>query len=298
MKIGFSSLVSPGWDLASVIGNAVKMGFDGVELRGLRGELNLPLVPELAADPEQVREMLAEHKIELVCLGASATLDSRKSKEVAKQKAKIIEFIELASRLGCPLVRLFAGEVQRRDTQDAALSRIASGLASLAPAASQHQVTIVVENGGDFLGSQDLWFLVDAVAHPAVRCCWNQCHAKAVGERPTNSIPRLGHRIGLVHVCDAKFDAQGVLLEYKGLGQGDAEVSTQIDLLKGVAYDRYLIFEWPKLWMESLPEPEAVLPESAKFLRERINAKQPVLSAYKGDKNAPRIVVRKTAGAR
>ena len=57
----------------------------------------------------------------------------------------------------------------------------------------------------------------------------------------------------MVHVCDADFDARGTLLQYKPPGQGQIDVGRQIELLKGVICDRYLVFEWPKLWVESLP---------------------------------------------
>ena len=295
MKIGFSSLVCPTWDLATIVANAAKFGFDGVELRGLRGELHLPLVPELAGRPEGVRRLLAEHKIELVCLGSSATLASRERREAVRQKAVIAEFVELAAALGCPHVRVYVGDVGRRDDQRAALSRAAEALISLVPILVRWGVTLLVENGGDFAGSADLWFLIDAVEHPAVRCCWNQCNAMALGERPTNSLPRLGHKIAMIHLCDGEFDADGVLLDYKRLGEGHAEVSRQIELLRGLVYDRYLIFEWPKLWVDSLPAAEEVLPAVANFLRANLDAKQPVLSAYKGDKYAPRMASRPTA---
>jgi sugar phosphate isomerase/epimerase len=187
------------------------------------------------------------------------------------------------------------GEVQRLDTQRAALARVAEQLLSVAPLAAKFGVTLLVENGGDFPGSADIWFLLDAVSHPNVRCCWNQCHAMTIRERCTTSLPRLGGKIGLVHLCDADFDEQGVLLEYKPLGQGGAQCAKQIELLKGLVYSGYLIFEWPKLWMESLPGPEAVLPNAAKFLQTQLEAKQPILSAYKGDKNAPKYA--KPAGS-
>ena len=160
---------------------------------------------------------------------------------------------------------------------------------SLVPVASRFHVTLLVENGGDFPSSRDLWFLIDAVSHPAVLCCWNQLSAMSGGERPTNSIPRLGNKIGLVHLCDATFDEQGVLLEYKPLGEGNAEIARQIELLRGIIYDRYLMFEWPKLWVDTLPAPDAALPAAVKFLRERVEDRQPVLSAYKGDKQAPKM---------
>ena len=296
MKIGFSSMVCPGWDLETVVTKASEYGFDGVELRGLRGELHLPLVPELAGRPDRTRELFAEKHVELVCLGASATLDAKKSGKLNVAKAELAEYIELAGRLGCPFVRLYAGEIQRFDHHRAALGRIADVLVSLVPLAVRHGVTLLVENGGDFSSSRDLWFLVDAVGHPAVCCCWNQCHGLTIGERPTKSIPRLGNKIGFVHVCDARFDEQGVLMEYRRLGEGDAEVARQVDLLKGVLFDRYLMFEWPKLWQPSLPAPDAALPEVAAFLRERIDDKHAVLSAYKNDKNAPLFASRVPAG--
>lgn len=295
MKIGFSSAVCPGWDLETIVRGAATMGFAGVELRGLRGELHLPAAAELAGEPERVRQLLAEQKVELVCLGTSVTLDSRKPRVVAQQKAVAAEFMELASRLGCPNIRMFVGEIQRWDNRRAALSRIAAALSSLVPVASRYGVTVLVENGGDFPGSDDLWFLVDAVGHPAVQVCWNQSHARVLRERPTSSIPRLCAKIGLVHLADAAFDEAGTLLEYKPLGQGDGEVLRQLELLRGLAYQGYVIFEWPKLWVESLPGPETALPAAAQFLRQAIEAKQPVLSAYKGDKQAPRYIKRPAA---
>lgn len=289
MKIGFSSLACPTWDLETIVTGASSMGFDGVELRGLGGELHLPLVPQLSADPAGVRSLFRENNVELVCLGTSVTLDARDRREVGRQKATLTEFVELASALGCPNVRAFMGEVQKNDNQRAALARIAESLRSLPALLSRTGVTLLIENGGDFPISDALWFVIDAVDHPRVRCCWNQCHAMTVGERATKSLPRLGHKIGMVHICDAIFDPQGILTDYALPGEGDTEIARQIELLKGMIYDRYLMLEWPKLWVASLASADVALPAAAKFLRERIDEKQAVLTAYKNDKNAPRL---------
>ena len=155
--------------------------------------------------------------------------------------------------------------------------------------ASRYNITLLLENGGDFSGSQPLWFLADAVGHPLVRCCWNQCNAMTIGEKPTTSIPRLGTKIGLVHVCDAAFNDRGILMERRALGEGDTQVARQIELLKGIIYRQYVIFEWPKLWVDSLSGPEVVLPQAVRFLRAKIEEKQDLLTAYKGDKHAPNL---------
>jgi len=292
MKIGFSSLVAPGWNLNTLVTKAAEFGFDGIELRGLRGELHLPMIPELTSDPKGVRKMLADQQIELVCLGSSVTLDSKDRRVVNRKKEELTEFIELAAQLGCPFVRMFTGEVQRFDNLQATQGRIAEALASVVPLAARYDVTVLVENGSDFPGSEALWFLIDAVDHPSVKCCWNQCHAMTTGERPTNSIPRLGSKIEMVHICDAAFDPSGVLTEYTPLGEGNVEIARQIELLKGLASDKYLMFEWPKMWVDSLPNADVALPAVASYLRAHIDEKQPILSAYKGDKNAPRMRTR------
>ncbi|MCH8150077.1 MAG: sugar phosphate isomerase/epimerase, partial [Planctomycetes bacterium] len=199
MKTGFSSQVCPAWDLETILTKAAELSFDGVELRGLRGELNLPLIPELARDPQATRRCFEERGVELVCLAACMALDSKSKRVVGRNKATIVEYIELAGRLGCPYVRIFMGEVQRFDNHRAALARIAEAVRSLVPVASRHNVVLLVENGGDFPGSEGLWFVADAADHPAVRVCWNQCHAMAIRERCSISIPRLSNRISLVH---------------------------------------------------------------------------------------------------
>jgi len=297
MKIGFSSLVCPNWDLPTIIEQAAALGFHGFELRGLQGELHLPLSPQLSRNPRQVAAQCKEKNVELVCLGSSVTLDSKDKKKVAEQKGILGEYMELAAELGCPYVRMFAGEIQKWDNKRAAMARIAEALISLVPLAQKHGVTVLVENGGDFAASEDMWFLIDAVTSPSVRVCWNICNARMGLERPTLSFPRLGTKVGLVHLADAQFDPSGALMEYKPLGQGNADVSRALEILRGLAYQHYVMFEWPKLWVPNLPDPGVALPEAAKFLKAALTAKQPILSAYKGDKNAPKYPAKVVASA-
>ena len=289
MKIGFSSLVCPNWDLRTIVARAAEYGYDGIELRGLCGELRLPKIPELAANPGATRQLFAGAGIELVCLGSSCTLDPRRPSDAARNRAELEEYIELASELGCPFVRMFVGEVQKGDVREATLGRVAEELAKVAPFAAAKRVAVLVENGGDFPGSADLWYLCDNVSHPAIRACWNPCTAMMEVERPTISIPRLGTKIGMLHVCDGRFDKVGFMQEYQVPGTGNVELSRAIELLKGIMYRDYLMFEWPKLWDASLAPPEEVLPQVQAYLRRRIDEQQAILTAYKGDKHPPKL---------
>lgn len=286
MKMGFSSICCPTWDLRTMIEQAVLLGFDGFELRGLQGQLHLPLHPELSQNSEAVVQACESTNVELVCLGTSAFFGHQKKQDAADQKAAVREYIELAEKLHCPFVRVFSGDVPAGSNRYNTLGRIAEALTDLAHLASRHKVALLIENSGDLAGSRDLWFLIDSISHPALQACWNPINGLSVRERSTIAVPMLGVKIGMVHVADAVFD-DFVLQSYQELGAGNLGVERLVELLCGVGFDGYLMLDWPKLWNDSLAAPEAFLPKAAEFLKAQLNVQRKPLSAYKGDKNAP-----------
>ena len=289
MKIGFSSLVCPEWNLDTILAKAAEYGFDGVELHGLPGERSLPVASEVASDPEATRKRFVSANVELVCLGSDVRLDARSGRERSRQRHELEAYIRLASSLGCPYVRIAAGEVQRGQTRQMTLARVAEELRGIAPFAGEQKVAVLVENGGDFCGSADAWYLCDSASHPAIRVCWNPCTALGMRERPTTSIPRLASKIGLFHVCDGAFDRDGLMTGFRIPGTGDVELERAIELLRGVVYRDYLMFVWPTREGRALASPDEVLPQVQSFLRQRVDARQPVLTAYKGDKKAVKL---------
>lgn len=291
MKYGFSSLGCPDWDLDTIISQASSMGYDGVTLRGLQGELHLPACPPLAGNPQGVVRRFEEAGVELVCLETGHCFHWKDKKKLVAEKARVRAFIELAAALGCPYVRVYGDEIPRYEQREAALTRVADALRDLAPMAANHQVTLLLENHGDFSGSRDLWFILDTVSHPAVQGCWHPCHAKAAGETHSLAVPRLGTKIALVLVVDGKFTDEGALDMYALPGDGDVDYTRFLDILRGIAYQGYLIFHWPRLWNPSLSEPESAFPAALGKLKGMLDALGATkeLSAYKGDKNAPKF---------
>lgn len=290
MKLGFSSIACPDWDLETIITQAAALGYDGVELRGLRGEMHLPASPALAQDPAAVARRFADAGVELACLATGNYFHDQDRRRVAEQKAQVREFIELAAQLGCPLVRVFGDEAPRYEQKQATAVRIIEALRDLAPFAADHGVTLVLENHGDFVTSRDVWFIIDAVNHPAVQCCWHPCHARAAGDRMTLSVPRLGRMIGLVHLVDGRFNDENVFEGYALPGEGNLDVKRFLNLLRGVVYQGYVVFDWPKLWVPSLADADKALPAAATSIREILETfrNEKELTAYKGDKNAPK----------
>lgn len=297
MKIAFSSLGCPDWDLATMIAQAAAMGYDGIELRGLLGEMHLPNAPSLAQNTAGVKARLREANVELVCLATGNCFHFKDAARVADEKAKVRETVELAGKLGVPYVRVFGDEVPRYADRHATVLRIVAALRDLAPFAAQHGVTLLFENHGDFAGSRDTWYIVDSVNHPSVQCCWNPCTGKAFGERMGLAIPRLGCKIELVHLVDGKFTDSDALEAYAIPGDGDLGLERFLDMIRGIGYDGYIVFDWPKLWVPSLADPEQAFPAALANIRKvfaEFEARKD-LSAYKGDKNVPKFAA---AGSR
>lgn len=290
MKLGFSTLGCPQWDLETIVNQAAAMGYNGVELNGLQGQAHLPALPTMRHDTKGVAGRFRDAGVELVCLATNCCFHWPDAVKMDEHQRQTREFIELAGKLGCPYVRVFGGQVPRGEAKTLTLRRIAEALRDLAGTAAAHGVTILLENEGDFACSRDVWYIVDTVNLPAVRACWHICHAQAGGDRPSVAIPRLNSRIALTHVVDGRFAPNGTLAEYLLPGAGTVDLGLAIDLLGGIGYDGYLMFEWPKSRVTSLAAPEEALPTALAKLKAMLAELASVkeLTAYKGDKNAPR----------
>jgi len=272
-----------------MVAQAAALGYDGLEIRGLGGSLHLPGARELADDPAGVRRLFSEAGVELVSLASTAAFETWSRRELGESHRAVNETIELAAKLGCPYVRIFLGQAQGMENR-ATMGRVAEQVGQVVEVAARHQVTILVENAGDFLASKDLWYVLDAVSHPGVLGSHNPLNVRLRGERPTVSVPRLARRLGVFRIADGKFDETGRFLSHEIPGQGSCELDRAIDLLKGVCFQGWLSFEWPQA-KAGLAAPEDALPQALAFMRERLAHTYERLSAYAKDKNPPNLKV-------
>ncbi len=287
MKIGFSSSACPGWDLPTLLEQAGALGYPAIELRGLQGHLHLPTCPAFNDRPA-VRAMFTSAGVQLAMLGTDCSFDASDRHTVEDHKHRLAETLKLAADLGCPQVSIRSGSVPRFHNRDSVLSRIVAALHDLAPQAADLNVTILVENDGNLATSRDLWYLVDAANHPAVRGRWNPCRAHAAGETHGLALPRLGRMISAVTLTDATFAADGSLQNMVPLGQGQVDLGRLLVLMQGMGSPADLIVDWPRA--DQPADAAAMLAAALAWIRGELAkiAKVPDLTAYKGDKNAPR----------
>src|ERR1700732_4888968 len=105
MKLAFSTLGCPDWNLAQIASAATQFGYDAVELRALGGSINLLERPEF--QPQAVpktRAFLQERGLSICCLDTSCSLDSTDDKARRENVAVAARHGELAFALGAPLI--------------------------------------------------------------------------------------------------------------------------------------------------------------------------------------------------
>src|SRR5436309_3360161 len=73
LPIAFSTLGCPGWTWPTVLDQADRLGYSGIELRGIQGDMDLPKRPELTGSARaQSRRDLQSRGLVITHLGGSA----------------------------------------------------------------------------------------------------------------------------------------------------------------------------------------------------------------------------------
>jgi 3-oxoisoapionate decarboxylase len=114
----------------------------------------------------------------------------------------LLDWIDLASALGCRLMRVVAGGPRLRARADEWPATVAP-LRRAAERAQELALELALENHGDLTAAQ-IDSLLDAVAHPALGVCFDTANAPRVGDDPLEAARLLAPRIRMVHLKDVE----------------------------------------------------------------------------------------------
>jgi sugar phosphate isomerase/epimerase len=257
MKVSFSTLACPKWSWNKILKEARNMGYDGIEIRGLEGELDLsrmqPFFPE---NIKGTMEQLRNKNLEICCLDTSCIFHDAALFEKGLIEGKLA--IDLAPKLNCKYIRIFGNNIPDKNKEDEMLSQIASGINELGTYAEGTGVTVLVETHGDFSMGAAMNRLLDRVISRNIGVLWDLSNGYIeFGEPIADTFHALSSRIKHTHLKDAK----GIYphAELCMFGQGDLPATEMIGLLRSIDYDGWLSLEFEKMWHPELAEPEVSL---------------------------------------
>lgn len=260
--LAFSTLGCPAWTFKQIVEFAKQHGYNGLELRGIEKQLDLPQCKEFNSDAaiKETMQLMKDANLRFVDLGSSATLHFSEGAERTKNIEDGKRFIDLAVKLECPNVRVFPNNFLKERDKQATIDLIVKGLQELGDHAKGSKVKVLVESHGDLVHVDDLEAVMKAAAHPNVGMIWDITNMWTITkESPSVVYPRLKKYIHHTHIKDAKLvDGKPV---YTMLGKGEVPIFEAIDLLNKDGYKGYYSFEWEKLWHPEIAEPEVAFPD-------------------------------------
>jgi fatty-acyl-CoA synthase len=268
MKLAFSTLACPAWTIEETVEAALRLGYDGLELRLLDGEVLDPV-----ADAKKIGRAVDLARLAglAVCaFDTSCRFNLRQAADRATQVDELLAWLRLAAAHGIPVVRVFGGDREPDDTasEQEANARVAEALHQAAPAAEREGVTVALETHDAFSAARRVAQILADVPSTAVGALWDSHHPYRMGESAEEVISLLGKRIVHVHVKDAR--QAGSDWELVLLGEGEVPIRQQLGALRRAGYAGYVSLEWEKKWHPELAEPGVALPQGITWLRSRL----------------------------
>jgi sugar phosphate isomerase/epimerase len=182
-KISCSTYAYGHWDFDRALESIARVGYTGVEIlthgvgrpdgQGGR-QVNYHLRPEW---PEEriaaAEELLGRLGLRPVCLSPATDFLEPRQGSVQADVDEVCRHVDLAARLGAPLVRPFAANTLPEGIdREAAIGQIAGALRECGRYAESRGVRLAVENHGQFPGvAENMTAILRAADHPAVGLC-------------------------------------------------------------------------------------------------------------------------------
>lgn len=269
ISFGFSTLGCPNYSVDEVIAMAVANGYRGVEIRFIRGTIDLASLPEFSGSGlAETRQKFEDAGIAVVGVGTSLRMVSLDLDVRSKQIEAARVNTAIAAGLGAKYLRVFGGPVPKEQERERTLDAIAAGLGKISELSSQSGVTSLLETHDDFSRSASILDLYRRGMSESVEVLWDTLHSYRHGESAEETWAALGPRIRLVHVKDATV-ATPDTFDFALTGEGRVPVGGFIELLKAKGYDGFVNFEWEKGWHPEIAEPEIALPHFKQWVRGR-----------------------------
>jgi sugar phosphate isomerase/epimerase len=259
----FSTLGCPDWTVERIAAEAGRLGFDGVELRGIRRVFDLTKAPELQpATIERTRSLFASAHAPILQLDSSASYCTRDESKLQAAYEETARYVELARRLGASLVRVFGGEVPAGESSAQWAGILSERLKRVGELAERGGVKVGVETHDAWSRYPVLSGVVAAAGSPMLGVLLDVGNGWFAGERFEDGNLFTDGRVASVHIKD--IDAEG---RYVPLGRGVLPLARVLALLRSAGFTGCISLEWEKGWHPELEEPEVVFPLAIEYLR-------------------------------
>ncbi|MWG33835.1 sugar phosphate isomerase/epimerase family protein [Halomarina oriensis] len=271
MRISLSTLGCPDWDLDTICTTAADNGFDGVDFRGYREEIDVTQHPQFTDRLVETMARLADAGLTVSGLSTSIRICFADKREENLAEAR--RYIPLAHELGVDTIRVFGvGDAEEHSLEE--LARVGGetvrDILALDGAAD---LRWLVETHDNWTSSADCRLLLDELPDDNTGILWDVGHTTRLGgESPAETLDAIGDRIEYVHVKDAVYAPDDENAKDDGWvfvlpGEGELPIDDALRELDDRGYDGWVVHEHEKRWQPYVADPEVAYPAFAEWYR-------------------------------
>lgn len=182
MKLTFSTLACPTWDLRTIIDTAAANGIEGVDFRGVGEEIDVTKLPAFNDELDATLALMRDRNAAMPCLNTSVTLVSPAPERWQAMLDECHRYAQLARRTGTQFIRCFGGAVPAGMTRDEARAMAQRHLRQLAKICRPNNCHIVLETHDAWSTSTEVLELVHEFSPDEAGVLWDMEHTHRRGE--------------------------------------------------------------------------------------------------------------------
>ena len=269
-KIAFTTLGCPDWSFTKILSEAQKMGYSGIEIRGLEGKMLADEMPQFF--PENKQATLSEVRargLEIIGFGSSVKFDDASKFDEMIDEGK--RSINVCERMGIPAIRIFGDKITESESESSIIARVAKGASVLAEYGENKGVRVLLETHGNFNTLERVKGVFDQVKSKNFRLLWDVGNTDSIyGDNFMEFYKPMKDLIVHTHFKDHKRGIPGDQKTFKhcNLGEGQVPIKTIVKQLMADGYTGYYCLEWEKKWHPELAEADLAFPEFVRILNE------------------------------
>lgn len=268
MKLAFTTLGCPNWDMEKIISKAVEFGYDGVDFRGYLGEMDIFNLPEFSTDIEETKRKFIEASLEIPCFSSSVLLVTTSEEQLEQYLEELRQYARLCNEFGATYIRVFGGHIKDMSRSEA-LDVVRNNLEKMLQIAEENKVCLLIETHDDWTKYEHVLEILQRVDSEYLQVLWDVHHPyRLVDEAPEKTWEVLGDSIKYTHWKDS-YLTENTDHGYQlcMLGDGDVPLERIYKLLRAKGYDGYYTFEWEKVWWPDIEEPEISFEAYTTYMR-------------------------------
>ena len=241
MKYSFMSFSCPELDLDGMLRIAAEYGYQGVEPRVESKHGHGLELDATAAFRAEAKAKAAASGIAFSCVATSCRYADPATCQ--KHVDDTIGYIDLASDIGAPALRVFGGTIPAGIEREAAIEAVTAALQQVADHAAARDVKVCFETHDHWCLPEHVAEVMRRVDHPAIRVNWDIMHPVRVEQvAMADAYATLKPWISHCHFHDgATTDGKLAMVP---IGEGIIDHETALKLLEADGFAGYMSGEW------------------------------------------------------